>query len=324
MNLENYQMPVNVTRFENEVTYEYQPKTTADFSNYIYILTAAVTKRVGLKTKSMKVGAGVVLLLLWLFFYNTDKLHFEFVRGVARPKIAQASMMSMLPTASSEAVAEKPKKAKGTANKPKNAQNTEGVVEMPLKEIEGFEGLQNVMDNTTGMTIKAFKEKKGKISYDLSPASVKDLTPKDVRDYIEKYSRASIAEMDKFGIPASITMAQAIIESRSGTSILAVKCNNHFGIKCFSKTCPTGHCDNHTDDHHKDFFRIYAEKDGSWRGHSEFLMHQERYKGLLKCGKNYKLWALKLREFGYATDPKYDTKLIGIIEKYELYKLDDL
>ncbi len=162
------------------------------------------------------------------------------------------------------------------------------------------------------------------VSFDLSPAAPEDLKAPDVKAYIDNYSRASIAEMDKFGIPASITMAQAIIESRSGTSILAVKNNNHFGIKCFSKSCPNGHCSNHTDDHHKDFFRIYTAKEGSWRAHSEFLAHQARYKGLMQYGKNYKLWALKLREFGYATDPTYDKKLIGIIEKYELYKLDDL
>jgi flagellum-specific peptidoglycan hydrolase FlgJ len=162
------------------------------------------------------------------------------------------------------------------------------------------------------------------VSFDLSPASAEDLKAPDVKAYIETYSRSSIAEMDKFGIPASITMAQAIIESRSGTSVLAVRHNNHFGIKCFSKSCQKGHCSNHTDDHHKDFFRIYGTKDGSWRAHSEFLVNQARYKGLLKYGKNYKLWALKLREFGYATDPTYDKKLIGIIERYELYKLDDL
>ncbi len=162
------------------------------------------------------------------------------------------------------------------------------------------------------------------VSFDLSPASAEELKTPDVNNYIATFSNASVAEMDKFGIPASITMAQAIIESRSGTSVLAVRHNNHFGIKCFSKTCPNGHCSNHTDDHHKDFFRIYSTKDGSWRAHSEFLVHQARYKGLLKYGKNYKLWALKLKEFGYATDPTYDKKLIGIIERYELYKLDDL
>ena len=129
--------------------------------------------------------------------------------------------------------------------------------------------------------------------------------------------------MDKFGIPASITMAQAIIESRSGKSVLAVKNNNHFGIKCFSKSCPNGHCSNYTDDHHKDFFRKYANSTDSWREHSQFLM-KGRYHELLKFGKNYKVWAKGLRDFGYATDHDYDKKLISVVERYELNKLDDL
>jgi flagellum-specific peptidoglycan hydrolase FlgJ len=161
------------------------------------------------------------------------------------------------------------------------------------------------------------------ISHDLSPASPEELREVNVRSYINHFSQVAISEMDKFGIPASITMAQAIIESRSGTSVLAVKNNNHFGIKCFSKTCPEGHCNNHTDDHHKDFFRNYKGANDSWRAHSDFLM-KNSYRRLLKYGKNYKAWAIGLREIGYATDVTYDKKLISIIEKYELYKLDDL
>jgi flagellum-specific peptidoglycan hydrolase FlgJ len=163
----------------------------------------------------------------------------------------------------------------------------------------------------------------GKIVTDLSPASPEELREGQVRNYIDKFSNASVTEMDKFGIPASITMAQAIIESRSGSSILAVKNNNHFGIKCFSKSCPKGHCSNHTDDHHKDFFRIYGGPQESWREHSNFLM-KNSYKKLLKYGKDYKAWARGLREFGYATDVNYDKKLIAVIERYELHRLDNL
>jgi flagellum-specific peptidoglycan hydrolase FlgJ len=163
----------------------------------------------------------------------------------------------------------------------------------------------------------------GKVVTDLSPASPEELREGQVRDYIDKFSNASVTEMDKFGIPASITMAQAIIESRSGSSILAVRNNNHFGIKCFSKSCPNGHCSNHTDDHHKDFFRIYKGPQESWREHSNFLM-KNSYKKLLKYGKDYKAWARGLREYGYATDVNYDRKLIAIIERYELHRLDNL
>lgn len=161
------------------------------------------------------------------------------------------------------------------------------------------------------------------VSYDLAPASVSELKEPNVRAYIERFSKVAVAEMDKFGIPASITMAQAIIESRSGTSVLAVRNNNHFGIKCFSKTCSSSHCSRHTDDSHKDFFIKYKDGAESFRAHSEFLM-KYRYRELLKQGKNYKAWAKGLKEFGYATDQAYDKKIIAVIERYELNKLDDL
>jgi flagellum-specific peptidoglycan hydrolase FlgJ len=161
------------------------------------------------------------------------------------------------------------------------------------------------------------------VSFNLAPASPEELNAQSVKAYIDFYSKVAVAEMDKFGIPASITMAQAIIESRSGKSVLAVQNNNHFGIKCFSKSCPPGHCTNHLDDHHKDFFRKYGSSTDSWREHSQFLM-KNRYRDLLKFGKNYKVWAKGLKDFGYATDQSYDKKLISVIERYELNKLDDL
>ncbi|NJN35676.1 MAG: glucosaminidase domain-containing protein [Saprospiraceae bacterium] len=163
----------------------------------------------------------------------------------------------------------------------------------------------------------------GSVVDDLSPASPEDLREVQVREYIERFSDVAVGEMDKFGIPASISMAQAIIESRSGTSSLAVRNNNHFGIKCFSKSCPKGHCSNFTDDHHKDFFRQYKGPWESWREHSHFLM-KYRYRNLTKHGKNYRSWAQGLKEYGYATDNSYDKKLISVIEKYDLHKLDDL
>ena len=161
------------------------------------------------------------------------------------------------------------------------------------------------------------------LSFNLSPAAPEELREQNVKVYIERYSKVAVDEMDKFGIPASISMAQAIVESRSGTSVLAARNNNHFGIKCFSKSCPKGHCSNFTDDHHKDFFRKFGNATDSWREHSQFLM-KYRYRDLLKYGKNYHVWAKGLRDFGYATDKNYDKKLVSIIERYELFKLDDL
>ena len=161
------------------------------------------------------------------------------------------------------------------------------------------------------------------MSFDLAPAAPEELHAQTVKSYIAHFSQMAVNEMDKTGIPASITMAQAIIESRSGTSVLSVRNNNHFGIKCFSRNCPTGHCTNYTDDNHKDFFRKYPNPTASFQEHSAFLL-KHRYHELLKYGKNYKVWAKGLREFGYATDQSYDKKLIAIIERYELNKLDDL
>ncbi|MBK7406643.1 MAG: glucosaminidase domain-containing protein [Saprospirales bacterium] len=139
--------------------------------------------------------------------------------------------------------------------------------------------------------------------------------------YIRRFKDVAKTEMEKFGIPASVKMAQALIESQAGTSTLAKKNNNHFGIKCFSKSCKKGHCTNFSDDHHKDFFRIYSSAWESWRAHS-YLLAKGKYQKLLNEGKDYKAWARGLKELGYATDPGYDKKVIDYIERYDLQVLD--
>jgi len=162
----------------------------------------------------------------------------------------------------------------------------------------------------------------------VAPADHTTLLPMNIEAFIERFSKIAVAEMDKFQIPASISMGQAIIESRAGKSILATKNNNMFGIKCFLKpganaTCGKTHCTNHFDDTGKDFFRKYENGWDSWREHSQFLT-KERYQPLFKAGKDYKAWAKGLRALGYATDPDYEKKLISVIERYKLYKLDNL
>lgn len=140
--------------------------------------------------------------------------------------------------------------------------------------------------------------------------------------YIKRYADVAIAEMEKFGIPASITLAQGLLESDAGESRLAKQNHNHFGIKCFSKNCKKGHCSNFTDDSHKDFFRKYTNVWESYRAHSSFLQ-RKRYAHLKKIGTtNYVEWAHGLKAAGYATDKKYADKLIKIIETLELYKYD--
>lgn len=140
--------------------------------------------------------------------------------------------------------------------------------------------------------------------------------------YVKRFAKAAQAEMEKYGIPASITLAQGLIESNCGESKLATKNNNHFGIKCFSKSCKKGHCSNYTDDSHKDFFRNYKSAWESYRSHS-LLLQKSRYKGLYKLPiSDYKGWARGLKKAGYATDPHYADKLIELIEALELYRLD--
>jgi flagellum-specific peptidoglycan hydrolase FlgJ len=143
----------------------------------------------------------------------------------------------------------------------------------------------------------------------------------DSETYIKRFAPVAVAEMRKFGIPASIILAQGLLESNAGGSSLAQRANNHFGIKCFSRHCKKGHCMNFTDDTHKDFFMKYNNAWSSYRAHSDFLRKSERYQHLFKT-KQYNAWAIGLERAGYATDSKYAEKLIGVIHRYNLNRFD--
>ncbi len=156
---------------------------------------------------------------------------------------------------------------------------------------------------------------------DAAPLGVKQMNQNQADRYISRYAKIAVQEMKQYGIPASVSLAQGLVESRFGTSKLAVRNNNHFGMKCFSKKCRNGHCSNHLDDHHKDFFRIFKNPWESWRAHSQMLANG-RYSSLKKYGKNYRYWALGLERLGYATDRTYAEKLIGVIERYNLHRFD--
>ena len=158
----------------------------------------------------------------------------------------------------------------------------------------------------------------------LSESAKKRLAKREKQlSYVKKYSALAKKEASLFGIPASITLAQGLLESNVGDSRLARKNKNHFGIKCFSRKCNKGHCSNFTDDSHKDFFRIYANISDSYRAHSKLIKNGKRYRSLFKLEKtNYKGWAKGLRKAGYATDKKYGIKLIRLIEGLDLAKYD--
>lgn len=139
--------------------------------------------------------------------------------------------------------------------------------------------------------------------------------------YIDQYKDLAISEMLKYNIPASITLAQGLLESGAGMSELTRKGNNHFGIKCHDWLGATTY---HDDDEKQECFRAYRDAYESYEDHSKFLARQPRYRRLFSLKRtDYKGWAHGLKSCGYATSPTYAQKLIGIIELYKLYRYDD-
>ncbi|WP_339840284.1 glucosaminidase domain-containing protein [uncultured Maribacter sp.] len=140
-------------------------------------------------------------------------------------------------------------------------------------------------------------------------------------EYIETFAETAQLEMMGYGIPASITLAQGLLESGNGKGELAMKTNNHFGIKCHKGW--DGDYDFHDDDEKGECFRKYNHPMYSFRDHSIFLTTRSRYAFLFNLKHtDYKGWARGLRKAGYATDPRYPQKLIYLIEKHGLHKYD--
>ena len=166
------------------------------------------------------------------------------------------------------------------------------------------------------ITVILFAVVTGKVSAQNSGRMTKE-------EYIKKYEEIAIEEMNRFGIPASITLAQGILESANGNSTLATKANNHFGIKCHKGwTGKTFHMD---DDAKNECFRKYKDPFKSYKDHSKFLSTRRRYAFLFELDiTDYKGWAYGLKKAGYATNPRYPQLLIKIIEDYGLYEYDKL
>jgi hypothetical protein len=151
-------------------------------------------------------------------------------------------------------------------------------------------------------------------------AGIATYTPYTSLTYIERFKAIAIQEMNLYGIPASITIAQGLFESGSGNGELARVANNHFGIKCTSDWKGKGYYKD--DDSHNDCFRVYDRPEDSFRDHSEFLK-RPRYTKLFLLDKNdYVGWANGLKAAGYATNPNYPQLLINIIKKYNLDQYD--
>ena len=165
-------------------------------------------------------------------------------------------------------------------------------------------------------------DNKTNASQTLEATSKVKVTNDMVLEYISKYKGIAKIDMVKFGIPASITLAQGILESGAGTGALSVQANNHFGIKCHKDW--TGPSVNYDDDSAQECFRKYNDPFESYNDHSIFLANRPRYAALFKFAKNdYSAWANGLKEAGYATDVAYPSKLIGLIQRYQLNKYDD-
>ena len=138
--------------------------------------------------------------------------------------------------------------------------------------------------------------------------------------YIRQYAGIAVRERERTGVPASITLAQGMLESGNGKSALAVKAKNHFGIKCHDWKGAKTYYD---DDHKGECFRKYSTVEESFRDHSDFLRYRDRYKFLFEFDvTDYKSWAYGLKKAGYATDPNYPSKLIRLIEDYGLDRFD--
>lgn len=175
--------------------------------------------------------------------------------------------------------------------------------------------------STKSTTPKASGENKGN-EVQLEATSNIRTYDDEIKLYISNFQEIAKNNMKSHGIPASITLAQGILESGAGKGKLAQAANNHFGIKCH--TGWTGESVKHDDDAAQECFRKYNHPSESYKDHSLFLTSRSRYANLFKLDKgDYEAWAKGLKDAGYATDRKYPDKLIGLIERFELYKYDN-
>ncbi|MGB0863103.1 MAG: glycoside hydrolase family 73 protein [Saprospiraceae bacterium] len=273
----------------------------------------------------------IVCLVAFVIAHKDLNISLNLVNSKNNQPIEQPQNVSSVPVnqvgrAEQMSYTEAPKKAVKKPNTPKKniATSIVGAAPKPKKAVEKKpkkttkidQNLANTFSNI-GFILNSTYAKRNNID----PAIVAHKREK-CDNYIKRYAPIAMKEMKKYGVPASITLAQGLLESNVGESKLATKNNNHFGIKCFARSCKKGHCSNYTDDSHKDFFRAYPNANESYRAHSLFLQ-KNRYKHLKKLGtKNYKSWAHGLRKAGYATDKKYAPKLIKLIEVLDLTRFD--
>lgn len=202
-----------------------------------------------------------------------------------------------------------------TQNKPVQSKGQSSGSNSDIKKIEeNYEAAKESGKSTGNSTVYSKEEI-------LEATTRVKVTTAMVMDYINQYKDIAQNNMAQYGIPASITIGQGILESGAGTGPLSILANNHFGIKCHKEW--TGPSVRYDDDEEQECFRQYEQPSESYRDHSLFLTTRTRYAGLFLLEKgDYVSWAKGLKAAGYATDPKYPEKLIGIIERYQLAKYD--
>lgn len=203
-----------------------------------------------------------------------------------------------------------------TVNKPATKNNTsKNTSSNDIKKIEEkYEAAKEENKSSGNSTVYSKEEI-------LEATTRVKVTTNMVLDYINQFKDIAQNNMAQYGIPASITLGQGILESGAGTGPLSILANNHFGIKCHKEW--TGPSVRYDDDEEQECFRQYEQPSESYRDHSLFLTTRSRYAGLFLLEKgDYISWAKGLKAAGYATDPKYPDKLIGIIERYQLAKYD--
>ena len=190
-------------------------------------------------------------------------------------------------------------------------------VEVPKKEVPKAES------NPQNSETSSSETNSNSTSIEVLTATTQvKVTTEIVNDYINKYKLIAKTDMIKYGIPASITLAQGILESGAGTGPLSKQANNHFGIKCHKDWM--GESVRYDDDIADECFRKYNDPFDSYNDHSMFLYNRPRYATLFKLPKNdYKSWSRGLKTAGYATDVNYPSKLIGLIERYQLFQYDN-
>lgn len=214
-------------------------------------------------------------------------------------KIILLFVIAALASCSSSKPAIATTKKAAAVQKPRTASTKKGVTSKPTAKYPSTNNTTEVIQSTSKTVVTS------------------DL----INNYVLQYKDIAMVNMQKYGIPASIILAQGILESGAGKGDLAIEANNHFGIKCHNDWL--GESVRHDDDSSQECFRKYNEASESYRDHALFLVGKKRYAALFTYEKDdYKTWAKGLRAAGYATDPNYPDKLIGYIERYNLHQYD--